>query len=322
MQGFEFYCQNSSNQIIAEQCFLQNATTPPPPSSVNVSTNFTESLAAFRLPPNITQNVSGGSCVISGSLPESNVSSTISDEILTCSTPEYSSSGVWCGLVRFLSSDCTGSPVWERFDMLVGSCQVTLAGTYWSILNLNGTYLRCAPNNIRRAVRPPTIAQRPIGQVRRRLAAAAAAAAVAVTRRTAGTPRATSTACRRRCRRRRANPRRWPRRCAPASPSARRGRPPPATHQPSSLGFPPPPLSIPRSPLHPTNLRPRRSLAPASFPLAGSPPTATRARPLGAAARPNGSSFDLAAARAGPLLGLGLSRPARGRRLGHGPSPS
>jgi len=89
-------------------------------------------------------------CVAGGTLPN-RMNGSISgfnmhsvgtyDETLRCHEPEYSDSGVWCGLVRFASDDCSDKPIWQRFDLKVDECTVELEGTYWQMLKSDGTSL-------------------------------------------------------------------------------------------------------------------------------------------------------------------------------------
>jgi hypothetical protein len=93
--------------------------------------------------PNLTKTSSGATCVIGGSLPiaVNESMAAMDDEIFTCSASPYSDVGVWCGLVRFASMDCSGEPVWRRYDRLVDSCDVQLEGTYWKIFTSNDSHL-------------------------------------------------------------------------------------------------------------------------------------------------------------------------------------
>jgi hypothetical protein len=85
-------------------------------------------LATFQIPVfvNYSTNSDGTSCTFGMPPYHSEIGGYQFDEVLDCEVPAYSKQGIWCGVTSFATSNCTGPPILQRYDMQIGSCDEEL----------------------------------------------------------------------------------------------------------------------------------------------------------------------------------------------------
>jgi hypothetical protein len=128
--------------ITGQSCFEENPI-PIPDPSFNITKNYTESLATFQIPVNVNSSTNSDGIACAFGMPpyHSEMGGYRFNEVLDCEVPAYSKQGIWCGVTSFATSNCTGPPILQRYDMQIGSCDEELKGTYWQVLSLNGSHL-------------------------------------------------------------------------------------------------------------------------------------------------------------------------------------